>query len=136
MAGKPSSHFTRLPCNCCIAWIEISIISANLIIDTFTFLLVQIGFVEYSMEMSGGQPKLACPQCSMVYTSRQGLTSHMVKHTGQFRYWCDRCQKGFVNKSHYRYHMDKHEGITYPCQKCTKRFSDKTKLKKHYLLAH
>ncbi len=55
----------------------------------------------------------------------------MPKHTGQFKFWCGQCQRDFPHRDAYQAHMDKHEGITFPCQKCTKRFQTKISLKYH-----
>ncbi len=77
-----------------------------------------------------------CAECDKVYSTPCGLRNHMQKHTGQFRYWCGECQKGFPYKSDYQRHMDKHEGISYPCQKCEKRFDTPYRLKGHYQKAH
>ncbi len=72
-----------------------------------------------------------CSQCFKRYSSQAGLKSHMLQHTGNFRFWCEQCQRGFPNKGNYQAHMDKHEGITFPCNKCDKRFNTKKSLRYH-----
>ena len=55
----------------------------------------------------------------------------MFSHQGKFKFWCDDCKKGFQNKNNYECHMAKHEGKTFPCQYCTKRFAYEYRLKNH-----
>ena len=59
----------------------------------------------------------------------------MQHHTGQYRYQCNECGKGFNEKTHFEYHMRGHDGITFRCKQCSKCFTLKTSLQKH-LLSH
>ncbi len=60
----------------------------------------------------------------------------MQKHTGHFSYWCEQCQKGLYNKSHYDAHMAVHQGIDWPCNMCTRRFRSKQALNIHLAEKH
>ncbi len=77
-----------------------------------------------------------CPHCDKSYVDASGLKQHMQKHTGHFSYWCEECQKGLYNKSHYEAHMAAHKGIDYPCNMCTKRFRSLQTLNKHLTDKH
>ena len=73
-----------------------------------------------------------CPRCEKTYSGKGGLGQHYQRHIGSYKYWCDRCEKGFEVKCHYEAHMAKHEGRTFPCGLCDKRFQTKRSLNSHY----
>ncbi len=77
-----------------------------------------------------------CPECSKCFRGNSGLRLHMQSHTGQFSFWCDECQRGFSVKGNYKHHMAKHEGRTFPCDLCNKRFQSKLGLQKHQQKLH
>ncbi len=72
-----------------------------------------------------------CPLCLQTFSTPCALRRHMPRHTGNFKFWCKECSKGFPHRQGYQAHLDKHEGITFPCQKCDKRFQTKISLKYH-----
>ncbi len=72
-----------------------------------------------------------CSRCDRSFTNPQSLRLHMQNHTGRFSFWCDLCKKGYSQKGNYKAHMAKHEGITFPCMKCDKRFKTEISLKYH-----
>ena len=78
---------------------------------------------------SGG--KKACPECNKTFSNRSGLHYHMQHHTGNYRFRCDICQKGFTMKKHLKDHIRKHEGKFYVCEFCAKRFQAKYSLDCH-----
>ena len=49
----------------------------------------------------------------------------MQLHSGQYRYHCDICRKGFNVNTNYDLHMRSHEGLRYYCQYCGKSFGSK-----------
>ena len=67
--------------------------------------------------------KYSCPECGKKFTSSTGLQNHKQLHTGQFRFYCQKCRKGYNTKQAYKVHMDKHQGIKYQCGSCSKSFS-------------
>ena len=73
-----------------------------------------------------------CPRCEKTYSGKSGLSQHYQIHVGKFNYWCDLCAKGFIIKCNYEAHVAKHEGRTFPCDFCVKRFKSKEGLRKHY----
>nr|CAD7606517.1 unnamed protein product [Timema genevievae] len=49
--------------------------------------------------------KLHCSFCENVYTTKEGLTKHMVRHSGERNFVCDLCGKGFMH----RFDLSKHK---------------------------
>jgi len=90
--------------------------------------------------------KIVCETCGLELRSRQALTNHMYRHTGEYPYTCDfeDCGKGFRHKAALKSHKEKHErditGEPAPkkamCELCGKQFGDKTYLKEHVIHAH
>ena len=56
----------------------------------------------------------------------------MYKHTGNYPYNCEYCNKGFAGRSQYRYHVLRHSGQSpYICKECGGRFWKKRNLEVH-----
>ena len=77
-----------------------------------------------------------CNICGKSYRGNSGLKVHMMFHTGRFPFWCAECQKGFTCKGNYEYHIAKHEGRSFPCDLCVKRFQSKQNLMRHKVKDH
>ena len=77
-----------------------------------------------------------CNICGKSYRGNSGLKVHMMFHTGRFPFWCTECQKGFTCKGNYEYHIAKHEGRSFPCDLCVKRFQSKQNLLRHKVKDH
>ena len=54
---------------------------------------------------------IVCSRCPRTFTLCSSLTRHMQLHTGQFKFYCDKCKKGFADVTHFDEHMRKHEGL-------------------------
>ena len=80
--------------------------------------------------------KYHCPRCDKIYSGKSGLQMHYQKHLGNYNYWCGECARGFAVKCHYEAHVAKHEGRTFPCDLCEKRFKVKSSLQVHYREQH
>ena len=80
--------------------------------------------------------RFSCSQCDKTFNSKSGLAYHMEKDTGKFRLWCYQCQRGFTMRAQYESHMAKHEGRSFPCEYCPKRFQSKPSLRVHVLKCH
>ena len=74
--------------------------------------------------------------CNKSYTTRGGFRKHIASHTGHYRFWCDKCKKGFNEMHHYRDHMAQHEGRGVSCAFCGRTFSFNTALKRHIKTLH
>ena len=74
---------------------------------------------------------LRCQKCNKQFSTKGNLKIHVKLHTGQFKFYCDTCRKGFNNLSHYKQHMRGHEGVRYHCQYCYKLFVNKVNLQYH-----
>ena len=55
----------------------------------------------------------------------------MQLHTGQFKFYCNECGKGFYAGLHYKDHMRAHKGIKYHCEYCSKPFMTAHAYRKH-----
>ena len=51
-----------------------------------------------------------CPQCDKRFGNRRNLTSHMRRHTGDYKIYCEECGKGFFTQSKLDSHKRKHTG--------------------------
>ena len=56
-------------------------------------------------EGPGGYP---CEHCGKVLLSKRGLKEHMQHHTGQYPFFCVKCNRGFGRKFEYNGHRRKH----------------------------
>ena len=54
--------------------------------------------------------KFECRFCGKLFSGNSGLYFHLPEHTGEWRYNCDTCMKGFMKKDRYIAH------ITRPCK--------------------
>ena len=75
--------------------------------------------------------ELTCTRCGKTFARPATLNSHMELHTGQFKYFCEICRKGYNNNTPYVVHMRKHEGLRYQCDVCSKTFGKKQNLDHH-----
>ncbi len=53
-----------------------------------------------------------CSQCDKKFGNRRNLTSHLRRHTGDYKIYCDDCGKGFFTQSKLDSHKRKHTGMT------------------------
>ena len=55
----------------------------------------------------------------------------MQLHTGQFKYYCELCRKGFNNDTNFKTHIREQEGKRYKREYCDKSYSNEINLKYH-----
>ena len=82
------------------------------------------------------QKPFPCTRCSKSFGVKSHLTRHMQLHTGQYSFYCELCRRGFNERGNFEAHMNKHKGRSFPCQYCTKRYSDERFLKMHMRESH
>ncbi len=80
-----------------------------------------------------GYGQFQCPHCPQIFSYSSNLNRHLPIHTGQFKYWCNKCQKGFTQKETYESHVRKHEGRVLMCsyEFCKKTFESSRGLELH-----
>ena len=77
-------------------------------------------------------PSFKCTECGRNCSTHQGLTKHMLIHTGEKPYRCDVCGKSFSQLSHLNAHRRTHTGVKpYSCDVCGKSFNQKSSLTTH-----
>ena len=75
-----------------------------------------------------------CTDCNKSYKYDAQLRIHRRIHTGQ-RFYCDICQKGFVDKGDMKRHYSVHSGVKeYECDICGRAFRQKSTLRVHMLV--
>ncbi len=89
-----------------------------------------------SVVLAGGKGSAVCTRCNKTFSSRATLARHMQLHTGQFSFYCEICKKGYNVKCNYDDHMAKHEGRTFPCSWCNRRYTTLRSLKGHMKSEH
>ena len=82
-------------------------------------------------EETGQGSVLQCNICYKKFSKTYNLNRHVVLHTGNFRWYCEKCRKGFAQKEMYIVHKRLHEGLKYKCEYCGKSFTQQVRLKYH-----
>ena len=80
---------------------------------------------------AGAPGNVSCPDCGKQYSNMSNLNRHMQVHSGNYRYTCQVCLKGFMAKHHLDDHMKKHEGKAHVCEYCYKPFQSSSQFQKH-----
>ena len=75
-----------------------------------------------------------CGPCNKTFKTKCGLINHMSVHTGIYRFFCDKCQRGFNKRTLFEKDQNKHAGRGYICLKCNKNFLHPNELDKHIVL--
>ncbi len=78
-----------------------------------------------------GKGNLKCGVSQEKVDRKRSCEEHMQHHTGNLRFSCDRCQKGFTRRDRYKTHMMKHDRKFYDCLQCDKKFESSCKFKSH-----
>lgn len=78
-----------------------------------------------------------CPICVYKTPTKRAIQFHIQRHERNYRFTCEICGKGFVDRTHYKEHVEGHDGIKkFACDLCDKRFLYKTYLQVHVRLNH
>ena len=88
--------------------------------------------------MRHGVKEFTCVQCKGSYVTKSGLNQHMDRmHKKLYRYRCETCERGFMDRSRYYDHVAAHTGLKrHTCSICEMQLMNKTSLKRHVLLVH
>ena len=78
------------------------------------------------------EEKLACTKCDKLFVNNDTLKRHVLQqHAGHFKFFCDKCKKGFADVTNYKAHMRIHEGLKFNCDYCAKPFRTKKRYQYH-----
>ncbi len=72
-----------------------------------------------------------CNRCDRKFSSLERLKNHTSVHTGEWRFWCDACAKGFNQKKQFEIDQNKHLGNCFRCVKCGRSLYHEVELQKH-----
>lgn len=81
-----------------------------------------------------GNSTIACQICGEVYLNMKLLITHMNQHFNNFS--CEVCGAAFMSIRSLKCHQQSHVNGHFPCDKCQKVFSNKTKRNLHYKSVH
>ena len=86
----------------------------------------------------GGRFVCAEVDCQCSYVSKGGLKKHMNRmHKKLYRYRCETCERGFMDRCRYHDHIAAHTGVKrHTCSICEMKFTYKTSLRTHILHIH
>lgn len=62
--------------------------------------------------------KFSCTKCERIFKTPSGLRNHMAIHTGEYKYRCDTCDRGFMNRNIFIEHTNNHLEVPKPLYKC------------------
>ena len=69
-------------------------------------------YQEHMTVIHQGPGGYKCEFCDKVLMSKRSLKEHISVHTGQYRYHCVECSRGFNRLNEYQQHMSKDHGVT------------------------
>uniref|UniRef100_A0A1A7XCA4 C2H2-type domain-containing protein n=2 Tax=Iconisemion striatum TaxID=60296 RepID=A0A1A7XCA4_9TELE len=73
-----------------------------------------------------------CDICGRIYSHKNGLKTHKIKHTGNKDFVCQECGKSFFLRAHLVVHVRTHSGDKpYKCNMCGKTFTQSQNLLAH-----
>jgi len=98
--------------------------------------------VKQAMEMvrmaESGERKFVCKLCGKGFKTKQQLSAHDTVHTKIKAFKCDveGCGKSYSSLRGLSYHKEAHKGVYYECEECGKRFGQMSSMKTHYKMVH
>ena len=88
--------------------------------------------------MHPGVKPFACDTCEKRFDRKENLMRHVRIHTGDRRYVCNYCGKGYTDPSGLKKHViNKHnDGPKFTCEHCSTVLVSKERLEKHFATQH
>lgn len=81
------------------------------------------------------EKQILCPNCPMMFSTKQILRGHLFTHADTKQFKCDICGKAFGRSDHLMNHKGYHlTEKNFPCSKCSKTFKLKKDQKKHEMI--
>lgn len=92
----------------------------------------------------GNETRNKCSHCKKVFKHPSALKRHVVTHTGEKKFHCDRCPMTFGNNNHLIRHYRAVHKVeppmppqkSFPCPSCDQTFAQMCKLKLHNVFHH
>ena len=75
--------------------------------------------------------KYTCQHCGAGFINKTVYNGHLNTHTGNRPYKCEVCDKAFKQITTYHSHIQIHKAVKYECQVCEQQFSSKSSLATH-----
>ncbi|XP_060809175.1 zinc finger protein 69 homolog B isoform X7 [Amyelois transitella] len=82
------------------------------------------------------QREFPCPYCEWKFKTKYELKNHIIRHTGERKFKCEACGKGFSRNKTLACHMKTHEEFYFPCKWCSSVFKQKPQLLAHISTDH
>ena len=93
--------------------------------------LASVHALKRQMQLHTGQFRYFCQKCRKGYNTDHAYRVHMDKHQGT-KYQCEFCSKTFTSPQRRDYHTSVHTGnYRFTCNLCEKGFNDKSVYEKH-----
>ena len=84
--------------------------------------------------------RFICPEtdCQCSYVSKGGLKTHTnMMHNKLYRYRCETCERGYMDRCRYYDHVSAHTGVKrHTCSICEMKFMNNASLRTHVLHIH
>uniref|UniRef100_A0A182RQY4 C2H2-type domain-containing protein n=1 Tax=Anopheles funestus TaxID=62324 RepID=A0A182RQY4_ANOFN len=81
--------------------------------------------------------EVSCPECALMFRTKQTLAQHMKTHTNQRTHTCNTCGFSFKSHTHLNRHTKElHQGVQFPCEHCDTTYRRKDKLRMHVEKMH
>uniref|UniRef100_A0A182MTX9 C2H2-type domain-containing protein n=1 Tax=Anopheles culicifacies TaxID=139723 RepID=A0A182MTX9_9DIPT len=81
--------------------------------------------------------EVSCPECALMFRTKQTLAQHMKTHTNQRTHTCNTCGFSFKSHTHLNRHTKElHQGVQFQCEHCDTTYRRKDKLRMHVEKMH
>ncbi|XP_020786875.2 zinc finger protein 467 [Boleophthalmus pectinirostris] len=105
--------------------------------DLNAFPFIGLSASQLDVVRLSGERRFVCTYCGKGFSSARGLETHIRVHTGERPFGCAQCGKRFTQSGHLKTHQSVHTGHRpFACLLCGKRFAGKQNLRIHQQKHH